>query len=80
MKIHVVSEIGWEYNDENYFRPESGGVKPLRGYKNKATAETECDKLNADANKDINTERFVDDEGQPITIHYEVVSIEMEDN
>lgn len=47
--IYVIVELGWEYNDEYYRRPESGGGTPKFWFKSseKALAEQELDRLNA---------------------------------
>lgn len=37
-KVFVLQEVGWEYNDENYYRPETGGGKPLKVYHDKKAA------------------------------------------
>lgn len=77
MKIFVVAKIGWEYNDQNYFRPESGGVVPVKGFSTKVKAQAECDRLNATCTH-LNSEYYVDEENNPITSDYEVVALEME--
>ena len=48
MKVFVVMEIGWEYNDENYFRPEDKGGIPRVAYESKIDANIACAKMNAD--------------------------------
>jgi len=47
MKVYVVMEIGWEYNDENYYRPESAGGLPKVAYESKEDARVACAKMNA---------------------------------
>lgn len=49
--VFVVGKIGWEYNDENYYRPESEGVTPVKAYSTKEKAQAACDKLNAPLRK-----------------------------
>lgn len=48
MKVYVISEVGWEYNDNFYYQPECGGSSPVIGYKDRLKAERECLKKNAD--------------------------------
>ena len=45
---YVVLESGWEYNDEGYNRPESGGGRPVAFYNTYAKAKAVADKKNAD--------------------------------
>jgi hypothetical protein len=42
----VVTEIGWEYNDEVYYRGEAGGGKAVTIYRDRAKAQAEADRLN----------------------------------
>lgn len=44
--VYTIVEIGWEYNDQNYYLPESGGGRPKVAYRNRLKAEAECLKLN----------------------------------
>ena len=91
--VHVVSKIGWEYNDEYFFRPECGGGTPVKGYLSLVEAQEECDRLNKEATKD-SSDYFVrependeerdlcnenDEWGIPITEVYEVITVELED-
>lgn len=88
--VFIVSKIGWEYNDEIYYRPESEGVTPVVAYRDKKKAQAECDRLNAplkNANDDYyrrdardGEEELADEYGTvPITENYEVVAVEMEE-
>lgn len=45
-KLYAIIEIGWEYNDEHYYRGESGGGTPTKVYRSKERAEDELDRLN----------------------------------
>lgn len=47
-KVYVLQEIGWEYNDEVNYRPESDGGIARKVFKNKDKADEECAKLNLD--------------------------------
>lgn len=40
--IYVVTEIGWEYNDEYFYRPESEGGTPVNAFTVRALAEEFC--------------------------------------
>lgn len=50
---YVVSEVGWEYNDETYYRPESGGGHPKNVFLVKQEAETFCQEKNINELKNI---------------------------
>lgn len=45
MKRFVLIERAWEYNDEYYFRPESGGGTPVHIFETRDAAEKEKTKL-----------------------------------
>lgn len=45
-KIYVVNKIGWEYNDEYYYRPQSGGGLPEHAFTNLDDAKKYCDQKN----------------------------------
>lgn len=87
--IYILSEIGWEYNDENYYRPESGGGTPVKAYSTREKAQDECNKLNArlmSRNKDESYMRCAEDGEEknewgcvPITEDFEVVPVTLED-
>tara|TARA_R110000772_G_scaffold267971_3_gene393572 strand:+ start:13888 stop:14109 length:222 start_codon:yes stop_codon:yes gene_type:complete len=70
MKAFVIMEIGWEYNDENYYRPQSAGGKPKAAYTSKVEAQSAC------------YERNIKDQGEEdardgITHRFEVVEVEL---
>lgn len=46
---YVVTEIGYEYNDEIYYQGESGGGTPVKVYLDKEKAQSETDRLNLEA-------------------------------
>lgn len=46
---YVVSEIGYEYNDEIYHQSENGGGNPVKIYLDKEKAQAEVDKLNMES-------------------------------
>lgn len=53
--VYVIVEIGWEYNDEYYHRPECDGgtLKTFYKAEEKALAEAEVERLNKEANENI---------------------------
>lgn len=88
--VYIVSKIGWEYNDEVYYRPESEGGTPVNAYSTQEKAQKACDKLNAPLVARANTEDYYlrdaqdGEEGNeygcvPITEDYEVIPVELED-
>lgn len=91
--VYILSKIGWEYNDETYYRPESEGGVPVKAYSTKEKAQAECDKLNAPLLKLDPESGYVresdgshEDEARkneydcvPITEDYEVVPVIMEE-
>lgn len=46
---YVVTEIGYEYNDEIYHQSEHGGGTPVRIYLDKEKAQAEVNRLNMEA-------------------------------
>jgi hypothetical protein len=91
--VYIVSKIGWEYNDENYYRPESEGGMPVKAYSTREKAQAEVDKLNAPLLKNTDDDYYkreatyedektgkVDEYGLVnITEDYEVIAVELED-
>ena len=73
MKVFVVMEIGWEYNDENYYRPESGGGIPTTAYRSKVEAQSACYEMNIDKVGEK------DPEVGGITQYFEVKQVELVD-
>jgi hypothetical protein len=45
-KLWVICEIGFEYNDEIYHRPESGGGRPVEAFTSKEKADAACKENN----------------------------------
>ena len=45
-KSYVLMKVGWEYNDENYYRPEDDGGIPQTVFSSKTGADQECERLN----------------------------------
>lgn len=46
---YVITEIGYEYNDEIYYQGESGGGTPVKVYLDKDKAQAELDRLNLES-------------------------------
>lgn len=69
---YVLVELGWEYNDETYYRPESEGGKPSRIYLDKATAYKACHDLNKEH---TNTDPY----DGPTGPMYEVAEVEIDE-
>jgi hypothetical protein len=46
VKIYVIQEIGWQYNDEYWYREDGDTGRPHQACFSKATAEKKCDELN----------------------------------
>jgi hypothetical protein len=44
--VYVLMHEGWEYNDEVFFRAESGGGTPHSFFTKEEEAQSECDKRN----------------------------------
>lgn len=47
--VYVLMEEGWEYNDETFFHPESGGGTPSKIYATLEAATKERDRRNVDS-------------------------------
>jgi len=89
--VYIVSKIGWEYNDEIYYRPESEGGTPVKAYSTKEKAQRECDRLNAPLLKNDPADGYVRDANSdetdredeygcvPITEDYEVIAVQLEE-
>ena len=79
---YVLSEIGWEYNDENYHRPDCDGGTPRKIFLDKQKATTACAELNkektAENTKDGDYWEMDDRNGKRVTDLYEVVEVELE--
>lgn len=46
---YVITEVGYEYNDEIYYQGESGGGTPVKVYLDKEKAQFELDRLNLES-------------------------------
>lgn len=62
-KAWALVKIGWEYDDEYYFRPECGGGTPVKVFLDKEAAEAECANLNYPAVLEATKNAHVTDRG-----------------
>lgn len=58
MKIYIIQSIGWEYNDEYYYRHEDESGTPKKAYKTAEKAEEECLKLNISTYDQISSSSY----------------------
>lgn len=76
--VYIISKVGWEYNDENYYRPQDKGGNPVKAYRSKEKAQAECDRMNGEwlrtDGADIRT-----DYDRPAAYGYEIVEVKEED-
>ena len=75
-KAWVIQEIGWEYNDEYYYRAESRGGVPRRVYFDHDTAVVDCAKMNAGRVKSM-PYTMEDADNNTINDFYELVEVEV---
>ena len=47
MKYYVIQHLGYEYNDENFYRSENGGGTPEKVFTDKVAANELAEELNA---------------------------------
>lgn len=75
-----VIKIGWEYNDENYYRADSGGGNPVKVFSTREKAKAECDRWNAKSGGVKNDEWDAETRKYTTVIlpTYEVVEVELE--
>lgn len=62
MKLFTVVEIGFEYNDENYYMPENQGGNPVVAYKDELRAYKKAHELNMHeaSHQEYGIQRFYD--------------------
>ena len=51
MKVFVIIEKGFSYDDEYYSEHEGDAGKPIKAFRQKANADAECAKLNVERKK-----------------------------
>lgn len=78
-KAWVIQEIGWEYNDEYYYRGNSEGGTPKKVYFDHARAVVDCAMLNAAKWKEQQDTRYLmqNSGGELIRDFYELVEVEV---
>lgn len=54
-KVYIITRVGWEYNDESYFRADAGGtdITGFRAYRSYDNAKKFCDDKNLEAFKEF---------------------------
>lgn len=75
-----VVKIGWEYDDEKYYRADSGGGVPLKVFVDRNKAEAECEKMNR-REGGITTEEWDEEAEKYRTVaqpSYEITEVEIE--
>jgi len=81
-KKYLLMELSWEYNDEYYYRPESGGGNPVKLFNTKEAAMKERDTLEegrSDFLSEVREGREYMDVGDGEEHLYEIVEVESED-
>jgi hypothetical protein len=48
LKVYVIQELGWDYNDEYSFQPGCGGGNPTRSFFSRQRAEEEMARMQKD--------------------------------
>jgi hypothetical protein len=58
--VYVVSEYGWDYDDNNYYRNDSGGSYPTIAYSTLEKADKVCGEKNLERFKaEINSQELI---------------------
>jgi hypothetical protein len=52
-KIYIVSRIGWQYDDDNYYCTDDNSGKPIIGFSTLERANAECLIRNIDAYREL---------------------------
>lgn len=78
-KAWVIQEIGWEYNDEYYYRGNSEGGTPLKVYFEHNKAMVDCAKMNAAKHKEEKASEYPMelDNGTVVKEFFEIVEVEV---
>lgn len=77
MKLWVIQEIGYEYNDEYWFRSECEGGKPVTAFKVRDNADAACRRMNAEKAESDSREGS---DGESLTDFYEVIAVDVADD
>lgn len=78
-KLFTIVKVGWNYNDEYYYREESGGGTPIKAYRTLASAEEELDKLNGKWLRTIGKDMRTEDRSDENPVGYEIVQLALEE-
>jgi hypothetical protein len=85
-KGYVVVEVGWEYDDEFYYRGECDGGNPRKIYLSYVAGKAEVDRLNSERRSQKYQDRMITSEydeeiGEHKTIqdYYELIEVEVID-
>lgn len=78
-KAWVIQEIGWEYNDETYYRSNTDAGIPKKVYFDHARAIKDCALTNAKKYEEEMASRYPreDGDGQVLREFYELVEVEV---
>lgn len=76
---YVVVEVGYEYNDEIYYQPESGGGKPVHMYTSKKKAEQEALQLTASKLRKVDLTTYGHDWGEISSLDFEELKKRFQD-
>lgn len=63
-KLYIVSEFGYEYDDNNYFRGENTGYYPRTAHRSEKKANEVCDSLNLSEFKNLFSNREIINYGE----------------
>jgi len=76
---YVVMQIGWEYNDEYYYRPDCEGGKPVKVFNTQKEAQAERDRFNNHSVHENEHSGYpmTDQDDKAIANFYEVVEVEL---
>lgn len=78
MRIYVIQELGFEYNDESYDR--GAGDRPVKAFREQANAQAECDRLNRERVKQERDGGVLDYDGRPFKEYYTVECVDVADD
>ena len=71
--LYIIVRIGYEYDDSCFFNPMEECGHPVKAYRSRNTAQSECTRRNKSESKYAD---MFEDNGKPIKIFYKVVEIE----
>lgn len=78
-KAWVIQEIGWEYDDESYYRGNSRGGTARKVFADRMAAHRECGRMNAErCEEEKGSDNPMEDrDGEAITEFFEVIEVEV---